>query len=123
MNYFKALENEIRIKPILEKFFNIELTHNERYSIFDFCNENNYIELKCRNCYSTKYSDLMMNLNKWQEGFKFMNFNKNVYYVFEFIDGLYYYKQDFNDNFDIREYKNIKYIYIPKDKLLKINNN
>ena len=120
MNYFKALENEIRIKPILEKFFNIELTHNERYSIFDFSNENTHIELKCRNCYSTKYSDLMMNLNKWNVGFKFMNFNKNVYYVFEFIDGLFYYKQDFSDNFEIRKYKNIKYIHIPKDKLQKI---
>ena len=120
MNYFKALENEIRIKPILEKFFNIELTHNNRYSIFDFCNENNYIELKCRNCYSTKYSDLMMNLNKWNVGFKFMNFNKNVYYVFEFIDGLYYYKQEINANFEIRKYKNIKYIYIPNYKLQKI---
>jgi len=125
MNYLKGLENEKIVKPILEKYFKLELIHNDRYALFDFCDttQNNYIELKCRNCFSYTYNDLMMNLNKWNEGYKYMNFDKSVYYVFKFKDGLFYYQQNFNDNFEIREYKNIKYIYIPTNKLTKINNN
>ena len=112
MNYLKGLENEILVKPILEKYFKLDLIHNDRYALFDFVstNDNNYI-------------DLMMNLNKWNEGYKYMNFDKNVYYVFKFIDGLYYYQQNFTDNFEIREQYEKKYIYIPTNKLTKINNN
>lgn len=124
MNYLIALENEKNIKPILEKYFKLDLIHNHRYALFDFCdtNDNNYIELKCRNCYSYTYNDLMMNLNKWNEGYKYMNFDKNVYYVFKFKDGLYYYQQNFTDNFQIRKQYDKQYIYIPTDKLTKINN-
>lgn len=123
MNYLKGLENEKIVKPILEHFFKLELVHNDRYALFDFQDdkEDNFIELKCRNCYSYSYNDLMMNLNKWNEGYKYMNFNKNVYYVFKFKDGICYYQQNFNDNFEIREYNEKKYIYIPTNKLLKLS--
>ena len=123
MNYLKGLENEKLVKPILEKYFKLDLIHTDRYALFDFSNETNYIELKCRNCYSYTYKDLMMNLNKWIEGYKYMNFDKDVYYVFKFKDGLYYYQQNFTDNFEIREQHEKKYIYIPINKLTKINNN
>ena len=124
MNYLIGLENEKLIKPILEKYFKLELQHNDRYCLFDFQDktEENFIELKCRNCFSYTYNDLMMNLNKWNEGYKYMNFDKNVYYVFEFQDGIYYYQQNFNNNFEIRKYNDKQYIYIPTDKLTKINN-
>ena len=123
-NYLLGLQNEIKLKPILEKYFKLELQHNDRYCLFDFQDkkEKNYIELKCRNCYSYTYNDLMMNLNKWNEGYKYMNFDKNVYYVFKFDDGIFYYKQQFEDNFNIKTYNNKEYIYIPTDKLLKITN-
>jgi len=125
MNYLKGLENEKIVKPILEKYFKLELHHNDRYCLFDFQDktEENFIELKCRNCLSYTYKDLMMNLNKWNEGYKYMNFEKNVYYVFKFKDGIFYYQQNFNDNFEIRKYNDKQYIYIPTDKLMKINNN
>jgi|TARA_R100000482_G_scaffold123544_1_gene73745 hypothetical protein len=124
-DYIKALENEIKLKPIIEKYFNLELTHTERYDIFDFYDDNNYFELKCRNCNSNKYNDLMMNVNKWNKGIDYLNFNKNVYYVFEFFDGLFYYKQDINDDFRMNKYLGKYYIYIPNEKLTKIivNNN
>ena len=120
-NYNKALENEIKLKPIIEKYFNLELIHTERYDIFDFYYDNNYFELKCRNCNSNKYNDLMMNVNKWNKGIDYINFNKNVYYVFEFYDGLFYYKQDINDDFRMNKYLGKYYIYIPNEKLTKIN--
>jgi len=120
-NYNKALENEIKLKPIIEKYFNLELIHTERYDIFDFYDDNNYFELKCRNCNSNKYNDLMMNVNKWNKGIDYINFNKNVYYVFEFYDGLFYYKQDINDDFRMNKYLGKYYIYIPNEKLTKIN--
>jgi hypothetical protein len=120
-DYIKALENEIKIKPILEKHFNLELKHTERYDIFDFVDHNNFFELKCRNCNSNKYKDLMMNVNKWNKGIDYINFNKNVYYVFEFYDGLFFYKQDINDDFRINKYLEKYYIYIPNEKLTKIN--
>jgi len=124
-DYIKALENEIKLKPIIEKYFNLELIHTERYDIFDFYDDNNYFELKCRNCNSNKYNDLMMNVNKWNKGIDYINFNKNVYYVFEFFDGLFYYKQDINDDFRMKKYLGKYYIYIPNEKLTKIivNNN
>lgn len=124
-DYIKALENEIKLKPIIEKYFNLELTHTDRYDIFDFYDDNNYFELKCRNCNSNKYNDLMMNVNKWNKGIDYLNFNKNVYYVFEFFDGLFYYKQDINDDFRMNKYLGKYYIYIPNEKLTKIivNNN
>jgi hypothetical protein len=124
-DYIKALENEIKLKPIIEKYFNLELIHTERYDIFDFYDDNNYFELKCRNCNSNKYNDLMMNVNKWNKGIDYLNFNKNVYYVFEFFDGLFYYKQDINDDFRMKKYLGKYYIYIPNEKLTKIivNNN
>lgn len=119
-NYLLGLQNEIQIKPIIEKFFNIELSHGNRYDTFDFYNDDNYVELKCRNCYSYSYNDLMMNLNKWKEGYTHIKFNKNIYYVFKFKDGIYYYKQNLIDKFEIKEYNNKEYIYILTDKLLKI---
>tara|TARA_R110001632_G_scaffold213851_1_gene340298 strand:- start:40 stop:414 length:375 start_codon:yes stop_codon:yes gene_type:complete len=121
-NYLLGLQNEIKIKPIIEKFFNIELSHGNRYDTFDFYNDDNYVELKCRNCYSYSYNDLMMNLNKWKEGYTHIKFNKNIYYVFKFKDGIYYYKQNLIDKFQIKEYNNKEYIYILTDKLLKITN-
>ena len=121
-NYLLGLQNEIKIKPIIEKFFNIELSHGNRYDTFDFYNDDNYVELKCRNCYSYSYNDLMMNLNKWKEGYTHIKFNKNIYYVFKFKDGIYYYKQNLTDKFQIKEYNNKEYIYILTDKLLKITN-
>lgn len=121
-NYLLGLQNEIKIKPIIEKFFNIELSHGNRYDTFDFYNADNYVELKCRNCYSYSYNDLMMNLNKWKEAYTHMKFNKNIYYVFKFKDGIYYYKQNLTDKFEIKEYNNKEYIYILTDKLLKITN-
>jgi len=122
-NYLVGLENEIKVKPIIENFFRFTLIHSNRYDTFDFYNDNNYIEFKCRNCYSYTYNDLMMNLNKWNEGYKLMNINKHIYYVFKFIDGIYYYEQTFEDNFNIKKYNNKEYIYIPTNKLMKITNN
>jgi len=125
MNYLKGLQNERLVKPILEKYFKLDLIHTDRYDLFDFYDEKQkyYIELKCRNCYSYTYNDLMMNLNKWNKGYKYINFDKHVYYVFKFKDGLYYYEQNFTDNFAIREQHEKQYIYIPTNKLMKINNN
>ena len=120
-DYIKALENEIKLKPIIEKYFNLHLIHTDRYDIFDFYDDNNYFELKCRNCNSNKYEDLMMNCNKWNKGIDYINFNKNVYYIFEFFDGLFYYKQDINDDFRMNKYLGKYYIYIPNEKLTKIN--
>ena len=121
-NYLLGLENEIKIKPIIEKFLNIQLSHGNRYDTFDFYNDDNFVELKCRNCYSYSYKDLMMNLNKWNEGYTHIKFNKNIYYIFKFKDGIYYYKQNLNDKFEIKEYNNKEYIYIKTDKLMKITN-
>lgn len=121
MNYLKGLEQEKIMKPIIEDFFSLQLTHGARYDLFDFYDENNYIELKCRNCYSYSYKDLMMNIPKWNEGYKFINFNKSIYYVFKFIDGIFYHKQSHDDNFEIRKYNSKDYIFIPTDKLLKLS--
>ena len=119
--YLEGLKNEKLILPKLEIYFSLKLKHTDRYDIFDFYDENNYFELKSRNCLSYQYDDLMMNINKINKGIDYINHNKNVYYVFKFSDGIFYYKQTLNDNFDKRKYLNTMYYFIPTKLLLKIN--
>lgn len=120
-----GLESEINNKPLIEKFLNSNIkTYDDKFSTFDFYNDNCLIELKSRRCNHNTYDDLMMNINKYEKGIKEICENKkHIYYFFSFEDGLYYYKQNINHKHQKRMGKNrygkpTQYIYI-KTKLLK----
>ena len=71
-----------------------------KYNPFDFENEDTLIELKSRRNTKDKYPDTMVSLSKVKkaEGEK-----RNVYFYFNFTDGLYRWK------YDSEELKNFRY--------------
>ena len=119
-------KEEKRVKPILERFFNIELKNTTNNYVVDFCNNDNVFELKSRNNEHNKYPDTMIGSNKIEFAKKT---KKNVYFVFSFTNGIYYWKYN-PKNILIekisgrkdrgkKEYK--LYSYIPINWLIKIN--
>ena len=126
-DYEISIKSEMEVLPILQKFFNVDtiIRIDEVYSIFDYKGDNKYIELKTRFNSYNKYPTTMIGLNK----FEYASINKeDIYFVFKYIDGIYYYKYDKNDKFEIKnggrcdrgrfEYK--QYVFIPIEKLSKI---
>ena len=121
-------ENEIL--PIIRNHFseNIEKIQN-KYAVMDFESESSFIELKTRACWSHTYPDTMIGMNK----IKFAKYcEKNVYFLFRFIDGIFYWKYDKNNKDQFRvgtggrsdrgrsEYAS--YAYINTDYFIKIEN-
>jgi len=118
-----GLESEKNIKPILERFFNDELTDTTRWTTYDFKGKENRYELKARrNCYNT-YPTTMIPADKVDE---------NLIFVFQFTDGNYYipYNKETFDTFECKPFRRWRtgtrdkekdYIYIPIGSLLKID--
>ena len=91
-------ENEIL--PILRNHFseNIEKIQ-DRYDVMDFKSDTSYYELKTRACKSHAYPDSMIGINKITFA---QNSEKNVYFLFRFIDGIFYWKYDKNNEDQFR---------------------
>ena len=100
-----------------------------RYSVMDFKNENSYIELKSRRCNHDTYPDTMIGETKLKYAEKR---GTPTYFVFNFQDGLYYWKYNKEDieggkvgireggRFDRGRVEKGSYAFIPKDLLIKI---
>tara|TARA_R100000808_G_C2155019_1_gene166631 strand:- start:6197 stop:6619 length:423 start_codon:yes stop_codon:yes gene_type:complete len=127
-----GIEQEDIVKPILEKYFDEKLTKTEnRYAPFDFYNNDKsiYIEVKSRKCNYDKYLTTIITDNKWKKGQKLFSEGKKVFYVFNFLDGIYileYNKQEYPKKkagrYD-RGRPEIKYhIFIPIKDLTQILN-
>lgn len=123
-DYLFGKNQEKRIKPILDKHFKVELTHSsEQYSKYDFECDEFYIEIKSRKCSYNSFPTTLLTCNK------ITNVSKDLIFVFNFNDGIYYIKYDqdrFNNylkksfsrsgfSFDYKDY-----YYIPINDLLKI---
>ena len=121
-----GLSSEVNNFEIFKSFLNDpELKRTKPFDIFDYESDKNLIELKTRRCKSDTYADTMIPMNK-------INFckttNKTVYFFFQFIDGLFYWKyNDFEKlrignggrcDRGINEFKT--YCYIPVQLLEKI---
>lgn len=134
MSYFKdyqfGIEQEEKIKEILEKQFDTKLTKLSRYAKFDFESEKCLIEVKSRNVTSTRFDSTMLPYTKI-EGIEKQN--KEVYFVFNFTDKIYYiqYNQELFKTFGKANYKRKQridyddkeqlYIFIPIKNLSLIN--
>ena len=125
-DYNIGLKYEIALLPILKSFFNDITIHQlDRFNTFDYKGENKYIELKVRNCSHNKYETTMMGLNKIEKA-RFIK--EEVFFVFKFTDGLYYYKFKRSDKLILdkggrtdRGLNEIKdYIFIPNKLLEKM---
>jgi hypothetical protein len=83
---------ENSVCPILEEYFNVKLFKTATNAIFDFYTTDGvYFEVKTRNNEYNKYPSTMVGYNKIEFANKL---DKSVYFVFNFTDGVYYYKYD-----------------------------
>ncbi len=102
IKYGLSMEGNLLNK--FNEFFDTELSkYNDKYSTFDFHNEddNIIVELKSRKENSNHYyfkNDIMIGENKVREGVELVVLhNKNVYLCFSFKDGVVlYYKVNEN---------------------------
>jgi len=101
-----------------------------RYAVFDFEGDNFFIEVKSfRNNYE-KYERTMIGKNKFDKAEQVIATGADVYFCFNYLDGLYYWKYNKDDLDKIKVYKGgrtdrgkaeIKeYCYIPIVLLTKI---
>ena len=100
-DYTFGLKKEIELLPTIRKFFNDEtIIKLDDYNIFDFKGDNKYIELKSRNCNHNKYPTTMIGYNKIK---KALELNEDIYFIFNFTDGIYYFKFDKNIQLEIKQ--------------------
>ena len=100
-DYMFGLKKEIELLPTIRKFFNDEtIIKLDDYNIFDFKGDNKYIELKSRNCNYNKYPTTMIGYNKIK---KALELNEDIYFIFNFTDGIYYFKFDKNIQLEIKQ--------------------
>ena len=142
MKFFKndynlGLKSEIETLPILRNFFKDDIRKTSgKFNEFDFVGDNTFYELKTRTNNYNKYPTTIIGFNKIKsiDG-KSTNKDTKFYFVFKFIDGIYYYEYNINDKFEVKkggrndrfdykgnrinEYKD--YYYIPIDKLISIS--
>ena len=100
-DYLVGIEKETQFLPVAKKYFNDESIYKlDKHNIFDFQGDNKFIELKSRNNEKNKYLTTMIGLNKL---IKASELEEDVYFFFWFTDGIYYWKYDKNNNFEIKK--------------------
>ena len=125
-DYKFGIAQENYLLPILKEKFGETLSKTEnKYCSFDFENNSCLIELKSRRCKSDTYPTTMIGANKLN---KAKETTKDVYFCFNYTDGLYFHKYDETINYKIKrggrfdrgrpEVNN--YAYIPISQLTKV---
>jgi len=98
-----GLDGEKTILNRLQNLFGDDLEKTtKKYATFDFENNNTLVELKTRRCTSKSFNDTMIGYNKYEFAKKT---EKDVYFCFNFTDGLYYHKFDTNHDYNIRNFE------------------
>lgn len=136
MTYYTKLNEDLKFgleseENNFEKFKDFlncpELKKTARNHPFDFESDNHLVELKTRKCLSTTYKDTMMPVSK-------LNYckdkGKDVYFCFQFTDGLYYWKHNDDEEkkcrfgrggrFDRSRAEVKDYFFIPTDLLIPV---
>lgn len=119
-----GLVNQKNIKPILERFFEDELTDTSLFDRYDFKGKQNVYEVKSRRNAYQKYPTTLIGEDKAGE---------NVIFVFYFTDGVYYitYDKEVFKSFECKPFRRWRagvrdkekdYIYIPIESLTRISN-
>ena len=122
----KGSLEEIRIKSIINEYFNCDVNKTDDNHPMDYIDTNTYFEIKSRNNNYKKYPTTMIGKNKVD--FANKNPDKTFYFIFSFYDGDYYYKYNKSDKLDFgiggrndrgkNEYK--QYCYIDISYLSKL---
>jgi len=125
-----GFQKETELKKIIENHFDCNFDYTDKYHLYDFINNDKkiMIELKSRNNTYNKYPTTMIGMNKVKYG---IDSDHTCYFLFNFTDGLYYYK--LNDTTmtecniskggrkDRGQMEYNQYLYIPITLLKKIN--
>ena len=94
------LQKEIELLPMLKTYFNDETINRlGKNNVFDYIGNNKYIKLKSRSNNCNKYPTTMRGYNKI---IKAPTLIEDVYFVFCFIDYLYYYKYDKDQELEVK---------------------
>ena len=124
-----GLENEAKAEEYIPKYFNqTSCKKLSRFNKFDFEGETALFEVKTRRTKKDDYPTTMIGYEKILYAQKC---EKDIYFIFQFSDGNYYYKYDSGETFEIKKggrydrgaiEKNY-YYFIPIEKLIKIDLN
>ena len=100
-DYNYGINKELQLLPTIKQFLNDNTIYKlENSNEFDFKGDNKYIELKSRNNNYNKYPTTMIGYNKIK---KALELNEDVYFIFNFTDGIYYYKFDRDKELEIKQ--------------------
>ena len=92
-DYNFGKQNEIQLLKQLQGFFkDTTIESLDNYNAFDFKGEKKYIELKSRHNTYDKYETTMIGCNKLDQARVYDDLGYEIFFVFNFIDGIYYWK-------------------------------
>jgi hypothetical protein len=102
MNYQEKLNKDLEFglkceNELLELFrekFDKFLCRTNQNAIVDYISPKTYLELKSRNCNHDRYDEIMIVKNKIEFA---MKTKKKTYFVYNFLDGVYYYEFNYDD--------------------------
>lgn len=120
--YTKGLKDELLVLPVLRTFFHDEsMDLLEEGFTFDFYGKDKVIEFKTRTNGSRDYYDTAIGANKIRAATRLHEKNLNVYFVFKFTDGIFYWK--FDPRIALRQFpiNKIDHYFIPRTFLLPID--
>ena len=88
-----GLNAENIVEEELKKYFKGVRKKKVKNDPFDYDIDNGVIELKSRRINHDKYETLFFGKNKYDKGLCYQSEGMRVYYVFNCLDGIYYWEQ------------------------------
>jgi len=122
-------EQENKAEEYIQTYFKqTTLKKLSKFNKFDFEGDTALFEVKTRRNNYNKYPTTMIGYNKILACKKC---EKDVYFIFQYLDGNYYYKYSIDESFEIKKAGRFDrgrpetdyYYYIPIEKLIKIDLN
>ena len=111
---------EIEVIDILKKYFDDpSINPQPEGDMFDFCGKNKKIELKSRSVYRLTYDDTAIGMGKIHQS-QLMYGCEDHYYVFKFVNGLYYWQYNPDSLLRLGSINGIQHYFIPVADLIKI---
>jgi len=122
-------ESENNVEEHIKTYFKqTVLTKTSKFNRFDFEGDTALFEVKTRRNNYNKYPSTMIGYTKIKHAEKQ---TVDVFFIFQFLDGNYYYKYSKDDKFEVKRGGRFdrgrpetnNYIFIPIERLIKIELN